>query len=571
MVRISFWACAFLVLLRVAIGWHFAAEGWNKIRGTYIGKTETNKPFTSEGYFREAEGPLGPVMRKQLGDPDDELLALLNFKPPVDVTDFKNDPGVVSLLSPELEAEWKEYLDRFIAHFKLDENGQRQAQDKFEIAKRDVATWYYLGEKDVKKKIAGSPNDVDVKEKTTARVAQYKELLKQLRDTYANKLPALGKDVEKTRLRTLKADIAALRADLTKDLDTQFTKFKDSLGSGLKVAGAFSDKLTDLDDRKKAYDEWKDLLAERKKLGSQTRAELDKKIPEAEGKVTALDGKILASLNSTLALVSPNGDQVPEKVLKNWEGYSKFLLEYGNTKDTKISEEKIAQQTDAAKGRFVRWLSGQVEYGEPNIPDATSTLMGQRNEFTAKIARLKTLNSETIESVKSNNTKKTADLELERYYLEGDIKLLNTNLIAEVNRHTDGFKNALGVTPGDIAKGYAPPPEEKTTKLQWMDRITRWGLFVIGLTLMFGLFTRISCFGAAFFLLNTYLNTPAFPWLPASPMNEGNYVFVNKNVIEMLALFALMFMNTGKWFGLDGLVCWAWSSVFGKRAPKNVI
>ncbi len=172
MVRISVLAAVFLVFLRVAIGWHFAAEGWNKIRGTYIGKTETNKPFTSEGCFREAEGPLGPIMRKQLGDPDEELLALLNFKPPVDVTDFKNDPGVVSLVSPTLEAEWKEYLDRFISYYKLDEAAQQQARDKFELAKRDLVNWYYLGEKDVKKKVAGSSSEIDVREKTTPPVTQ---------------------------------------------------------------------------------------------------------------------------------------------------------------------------------------------------------------------------------------------------------------------------------------------------------------------------------------------------------------------------------------------------------------
>ncbi|MCX7665268.1 MAG: hypothetical protein N2112_06975, partial [Gemmataceae bacterium] len=373
MVRISLWAAVFLVFLRVAIGWHFAAEGWNKIRGTYIGKTETNKPFTSEGYFREAEGPLGPIMRKQLGDPDEELLALLNFKPPVDVTDFKNDPGVVSLVSPTLEAEWKEYLDRFISYYKLDEAAQQQARDKFELAKRDLVNWYYLGEKDVKKKVAGSSSEIDVREKTTARVAQYKELLKKLRDIYENKLPAFGKDVEKTRLRNLKADIAALRADLTKDLDAHFTKLKDALGSGIKLPSSFSDKIPEIDEGRKAYEEWKDFLAERKKLGNQLRPELDKKILDTEAKVTSLNSRVISSLSNTLALVTPKEGQIPEKILKNWESYSQFILNYGEALESKPSEDKIAQQLENAKTRYVRWLAGQLEYGEPNILDPSST------------------------------------------------------------------------------------------------------------------------------------------------------------------------------------------------------
>src|SRR6476620_8845587 len=60
----------FILALRLAIGWHFLFEGLHKIHSYYIGPTETNRPFTSEPYFREAEGPLGPFVRKQLGDPE---------------------------------------------------------------------------------------------------------------------------------------------------------------------------------------------------------------------------------------------------------------------------------------------------------------------------------------------------------------------------------------------------------------------------------------------------------------------------------------------------------------------
>jgi hypothetical protein len=37
-------------------------------------------------------------------------------------------------------------------------------------------------------------------------------------------------------------------------------------------------------------------------------------------------------------------------------------------------------------------------------------------------------------------------------------------------------------------------------------------------------------------------------------MTEGNPVFVNKNVIECLALLALASMPTGRWMGLDALI-----------------
>ena len=51
------------------------------------------------------------------------------------------------------------------------------------------------------------------------------------------------------------------------------------------------------------------------------------------------------------------------------------------------------------------------------------------------------------------------------------------------------------------------------------------------------------------------------PWIPAPPNAEGNYLVINKNVIEMVALLALMTTRSGRWFGLDAIVSWA----FGRR------
>src|SRR5262249_37778550 len=75
--------------------------------------------------------------------------------------------------------------------------------------------------------------------------------------------------------------------------------------------------------------------------------------------------------------------------------------------------------------------------------------------------------------------------------------------------------------------------------LGWLGFLPRWGLLVVGACLLVGLLTRLNCWLAAGFLLMTYLAMPAFPWLPAAPQSEGTYLFVNKNVIEMLALCAL--------------------------------
>jgi uncharacterized membrane protein YphA (DoxX/SURF4 family) len=64
--RLSGIAVAFLVLLRIAIGWQFLYEGLWKLN-TF----SSAKPWTSAGYLRAARGPLRNVYRRMTGDPDD--------------------------------------------------------------------------------------------------------------------------------------------------------------------------------------------------------------------------------------------------------------------------------------------------------------------------------------------------------------------------------------------------------------------------------------------------------------------------------------------------------------------
>jgi uncharacterized membrane protein YphA (DoxX/SURF4 family) len=64
--RLSGIAVAFLVLLRMAIGWQFLYEGLWKLN-TF----SSAKPWTSAGYLRSARGPLRNAYRGMTGDPDD--------------------------------------------------------------------------------------------------------------------------------------------------------------------------------------------------------------------------------------------------------------------------------------------------------------------------------------------------------------------------------------------------------------------------------------------------------------------------------------------------------------------
>src|SRR4051794_18175060 len=65
----------FLLALRLAIGWQFFFEGMHKIESHWTGPSETNKPFTSEPYFKASPTAMGERMRKKFDDPEGVIAA----------------------------------------------------------------------------------------------------------------------------------------------------------------------------------------------------------------------------------------------------------------------------------------------------------------------------------------------------------------------------------------------------------------------------------------------------------------------------------------------------------------
>lgn len=111
------------------------------------------------------------------------------------------------------------------------------------------------------------------------------------------------------------------------------------------------------------------------------------------------------------------------------------------------------------------------------------------------------------------------------------------------------------LTPEQLAKG----------QLDWDDkpihninRMTIWSLLILGGLLIAGLFTPLAAIAGAGMLMMFYLAMPPFPGVPQPPGPEHS-LFVNKNLIEAVALLAIAFTPTGRWFGLDGL----YSRMFG--------
>lgn len=96
---------------------------------------------------------------------------------------------------------------------------------------------------------------------------------------------------------------------------------------------------------------------------------------------------------------------------------------------------------------------------------------------------------------------------------------------------------------------------ENPSLLAAADVCTKWGLVILGLGLMLGLFTRLSAFGGFALLMLFYLASPALVsdgFLVQSA--EGTELYVNKTLIEALALAVILVFPTGQIAGLDILV-----------------
>jgi thiosulfate dehydrogenase (quinone) large subunit len=86
------------------------------------------------------------------------------------------------------------------------------------------------------------------------------------------------------------------------------------------------------------------------------------------------------------------------------------------------------------------------------------------------------------------------------------------------------------------------------------DLVTMWGLTLVGLFLILGLFTRLASLAGIGFILLFYLCNPPFVGYFYSIPTEGSYLIVNKNLVELGALLVILMTGSGRFAGLDRLL-----------------
>lgn len=406
----SNWTRIVLILLRVAIGWHLFIEGVSKLESMRIGPSDNNRVFSSRGYLQNSAGPLAPLFKKMAGDPDAEAAERL-------------DAG--DGIPRALEAQWRTYAEKFEKHYGI--TGEQKQKLDEALAKRmaESKEWFQTGSKQVTKSYSFTTTNPI--EKNTDRISEYKKKLAELKETESLVLAKFDKDVLKTKLNALKADVARLRSDLLKDLDDQ---------------------------------------------AAALRTEFEKLL-------------------------------TPAQKDRDNEAYSATLVKY-------LGKNGYGEHHKAAMDLVLR-------VGMDNRADLLSILDKDPAAFLVAVRK--------------------------------DEKFSETF-----------FK----ISKEKVAPNFKQPDN---WMLDFADLAVAWGLTLAGAGLILGLFTRLSCIVGAGLLLMFFLALPPLPGLPDNPMAEGKYLFVNKNLIEMLALLALATMPSGRWLGLDALLAYIWP--FKKLAAKN--
>jgi thiosulfate dehydrogenase [quinone] large subunit len=84
--------------------------------------------------------------------------------------------------------------------------------------------------------------------------------------------------------------------------------------------------------------------------------------------------------------------------------------------------------------------------------------------------------------------------------------------------------------------------------------ITAYGLTIIGVLLILGLFTRAAAGGGIGLVLLFYVCNPPFVGYFYSIPSEGSYLIVNKNLVEVCALAVVALTRSGLFAGLDRIV-----------------
>jgi len=87
-----------------------------------------------------------------------------------------------------------------------------------------------------------------------------------------------------------------------------------------------------------------------------------------------------------------------------------------------------------------------------------------------------------------------------------------------------------------------------------VDGANVYGLIIIGLSLILGCFVKIGSIGAISLLTLYYLSHPPLIDVNYILRPEGSYLWVDKNLIILCAVFIIIYFPSSKQIGLDRII-----------------
>ncbi len=132
--------------------------------------------------------------------------------------------------------------------------------------------------------------------------------------------------------------------------------------------------------------------------------------------------------------------------------------------------------------------------------------------------------------------------------LDGMSQGLESDLARIMNPQMAGKSGDIVTRP---EMGLIPNPI-MPRQLDVLDLTVSVALTAIGFCMMIGFCNRLACLGGAAFLVNVILTTWPVPGVyPPLPSAVGNFLFVSKDVVELVAMLFLASIPAGRWAGLD--------------------
>ena len=107
---------------------------------------------------------------------------------------------------------------------------------------------------------------------------------------------------------------------------------------------------------------------------------------------------------------------------------------------------------------------------------------------------------------------------------------------------------------GGVLAGFSRWVISHPDVLKVVDELNIWGLIAIGLGLLLGLFAREAALAGAVLVFVYYLNCPPLVGVEYTIPVDGNYLIVNKTLVEAVALCVLALFPTSNQFGLDAFL-----------------